>query len=311
MSDYRGNPEREGELKSLDLGPVVEEVEKYNHQYSMGPMLARALMRGMDDEQGDSLVQQEQESRQAFLQRIENSHGITLAMAGINLEPVQGNITALTEEGNIDNSELRINLKDNKQFTIYISSLEADTVKPSQIEGLAKVATSLRDQLKTEYSLEKPDARAGELIAGLDDLIEHYKRLDPNGDKGLVDSVKDLEKYLEFARKNSLKEYLFVERAGLLAEVGGQNFGPSQWHTDMSEGNYEKRWQAALSTLDQIKRNHAAAELTAELSAHLIQSAKYAKTELEKQLGGEEDNRIQNKLMTLAQVARTLSRSLN
>jgi len=154
--------------------------------------------------------------------------------------------------------------------------MDKDKLSESQIHGLKAVIRSLTIQLKSQYEISDPnDERAIELLGNLNKIIKAYEKI------GLSELITDLSKYSEIASKKFLREYLLVERSNLLAEIGGKNFGPSQWHRDSTEQTYrEKYWGSALRIVEIIGKNKNAREFQSQVIEHLKESLKWAKKDL-------------------------------
>jgi hypothetical protein len=312
---YFNSPEYAQELKTLDLGPISEEVERYNSRFSMGAMMARMVIEHAGTKPGEEaespITEREQEDQAAFLQRIENQYGIQMAKSGIGLESTKGKAVLMTADGESESTVLRVNLKDRTAFLAYLSALDSETISSSQVRGLTDVAKNLETQLKEVYSLDKPDVRANELLTNLNEIVEGYKKLDPDGSKGLSKTVEELSVLQQMASKKQLKEHLMIERAGLMAEVGGNNFGPSKWHTDSDEVSYKRYWDQALEVLSKVRANPDAADLAIDLNSNLQASILYAKNELEKKNQDKDNEREKFKLKVLEKVSSKLNRSVN
>src|SRR3989344_7244084 len=185
---------------------------------------------------------------------------------------------------------MRFNLFDSKKFLNYLGEMDKDKLSESQIHGLKAVIRSLTIQLKNQYEISDPDdERAIELLGNLNKIIKEYEKI------GLSELVVDLSRYSEVANKKYLREYLLVERGNLLAEVGGQNFGPSKWHTDNTEERYRKQyWGNALRIAEMIGKNKNAREFQGKVIQHLKESLKWAKRDLVKNQGDEIKGRTEN-----------------
>ncbi len=317
--DYFKSREHHEELKSMDLSLITHELEAYNDQFNIGRIMGRELLRSMrsEDDQEESGTEQSaearhQENQTEFIERINAKYGILLAKAGISLEAIESGAVLMMNTDTLKSSQLRINIVDHQQFINYLQSLDPESITPTQIEGLTKTITSLQAQLEQQYTLEKPDSRATELMSDLKGIVDAIEKLDPQHKNGLAEAAKDFSKYLELASKKYLKEYLLVERSGLLAEIGGDNFGPSKWHTDTTEESYLKHWRDALDILNQVKRNTNAADLYIQLSTHLSQSADYARQQLSEALKSRpDDETVKNKLAALDYTASKLKGTVN
>lgn len=243
--------------------------------------MADMLLGNIRDDSGPTPPSKEAD-RKAALEQLIQRHGDIMLRTGITLEPVRGFATLYTAEGETPTSEMRINLTDRLQFLHYLQALQPETITDSQVLGLVTVAETLRQQLTGEYKLDDPsDDRMIELLGNLDSIIDSYDRLDPGGQRGLRASIERLREYAKIAQAKYLPEFIMVQKADLLAEIGGGNFGPSKWHTDSTPQYYRRRWERTLAVLERVKKNPNASELAARLLEHLVQSARYAHDDLE------------------------------
>jgi hypothetical protein len=283
MSDYFKSQEfANEELRKIDLTLVTQEIEQYNQQFGMGRMMSRAILQGIhseSEERADLSEEGQKESQKTFLERINKTYGIYLEKSGVSLESVGGSSAVFMNNEQIETSLLRINLADRNRFLEYISALDPKTVSLSQIEGLKIVLSSLTEQLKKEYDVEKLDPRAVELIGGLEQIITGCQRLDPNNEKGLADESKKLAMYMEAAKGGYIKEYILTGRTSALAKVG-EGFGPSTWQIDSNEESYQRSWNRALDLLTTVKKNPRAAILVFEITENLRQSAEFARKDI-------------------------------
>ncbi len=277
MNEQENEPLKKENLRNIDINVVSKLIEKYNRQFNIGTLAAEMMIKRMEDEMGN----QSSHEGKISLEEIQEQTKEILENTGISLEPIKGPGYMTTESGGTYSSEMRINLGDGKKFIEYINALDVEILTISQIEGLKAVAESLEKQLVGEYELDNPDdERNIELFGNLSNIIEVYKRIDPEGNKGLTLSIKNLEQYLEIARKGYLKEYLISKKERLLDEVGGQNFGPSKWHTDSNEESYRHFWEGAMVSLEKIHSNPKASDLYKKIVENLKQSLIYAKADL-------------------------------
>jgi len=257
------------EIKDIDLGRLVVALEKYNHQFNGDAIMARLLMsyrgQGEENEELDFEIE-----RQMAWGKIEGDFGEVIKATGLSLEPVAGAMTLFTGSSKIPASEMRLNVADADAFILYLSLLSRPLTS-SQIYGLSGVAKNFTFQLTRQYKLDDlTDERILNLFSCLSRMTARYQEL------GLGDSVKNLAKYLEISRKGYIREYLIVERLNFFAEVGGQHFGPSKWHTDMSPKHYRERWVQAVNALRMVSRNPRAGEFAKRFQNHLKNCAEYA-----------------------------------
>ena len=78
-------------------------------------------------------------------------------------------------------------------------------------------------------------------------IIDEYKRL------GMADAVTKLEDYFNHGMTGDLREYVSIERKGLLSPPG-KFFGPADWQIDSSPSYLEARWNEAISILEIAKK---------------------------------------------------------
>jgi len=256
-----------------DLGELIQAIEIYNRQFgveNLGELLAEKVETGKTKE-----VAYIEIGTQISWGNIELRYKDLLAATGLSLEAIDANATVFTGGDQIPSTQMRINIANGKAFVQYLDSLTQETITDTQKYGLQEVAKSITLQLSKEYSLDDPeDERVLDLFGQLEPVINSYGKL------GLGKSTEKLSEYLDFARKGFLLEYIKIQREDLFAEVGGHNFGPSEWHTDMSPEHYQERWEQALNTLDGVSQNPRAEELAQKLKTHLKQSAEYAQQDI-------------------------------
>lgn len=267
-------------LSKTDLNELVSWLDTYNRQFSLGALGAKAIMAGWREEDGegaDSAVEQRVSSAE-----IELRTRVLLEKSGLILEPIHsgGFILSSDKETGFP-SKLRINLGDGKQFLRYLASLEGNKLSENQRGSLVRVAEDLTAQLTTQYDLENAeDGRLLELFGNANKIISEYERMDSEGAEDLSVAVSELRQCLDLSKKGYLREDLLVRKEGLLAEVGGRNFGPSQWHIDSDKDSYWKRWEDAIETVRVIEKNPKAYELLAQVKENLRASIDYAKRDI-------------------------------
>lgn len=267
------------DLSALDLNSLQKEAEEYNHRFNAGTMMADLIKAQVRDEE---LPPQKATNREPPLERIKLQYTDLINRTGIGLETI-GTNHIFGADGKRQASELRFNLADRAKFIEYLNSIPPENLTPSQAEGLKSVAVSLTTQLTQEYQISNPkDERMIELLGGLNEINQAYDRLDPGKQNGLSQAVENLKKYDQAAQGKHLKEYLTVEKAGLMAEIGGRNFGPSRWHTDATPEFYEDHWQLALEIFKSLGDNPHAQDLQNQVRENLKASLAYAREDLER-----------------------------
>jgi len=260
-------------LNEIDFGELVQDIKKYNSQFGLGNILGSIIDREITGGEKEGL-DLEIESQLSW-GNIELKFKDELTDTGLSLETIDGNATIYIGDDKFPSSQMRINIKNGKAFVQYLNSLSQETLTDNQRYGLEEVAESITFQLSHEYKLDDPeDERVLNIFGHLEPVINSYRKL------GLSESTKQLSEYLDFARKGYLLDYLIVQREGLFAEIGGKNFGPSEWHTDANPEHYQKMWDKALDMLDRVRKNTRATELSDKLRTHLKKSAEYAQQDI-------------------------------
>ena len=288
-------PEAEAvNLSDIDVSELVHGIEEYNKQFSVGRVMARAVA-------GESPSEEDwQHQQQLSLLRSKGKFDPLLQRVGLSLESVKGGATVFSSESKLDAAEIRVNIKDRERFISYLQELDPEKITEGQMRSLKAVFKDLTKQLQNEYEVDNPDDdRMIELLAGLDRILAETDRLDPEGNSGLQESTEGLKRYYEALQGKHLQEYLSVEKAGLLLEIGGNNFGPSKWHTDSSPQFYERKWETALTILQSLKVNKHAADLYARVKDHLEKSAKYAIDDLAQKLEADKKSKYYRPLMDI------------
>jgi len=291
--DVKLKSEADVKLSKLDLGELARWVNSYNAQFNWGSILGRNIVRGIHEAEAEAkratLEESESEEQQQriSLEEITQRTREMLQQSGLSLESVHGVGTIFSSETpeSVRSSELRINLSDGKRFLKYLENLNGRKLTESQKNGLETVVSTLTTQLKGEYELDNPeDTRLLELFGVASKLIVEYERLEQEGAGGMAQAVATLKRLVEFSKKGYLREHLLAEKAGLLEEIGGENFGPSKWHTDSSWETYKKYWEGALETVKILKKNPKASELLSQVQRNLEGSIRYAKNDIRTKL---------------------------
>lgn len=248
------------DLAKLNISDLEKSLREYNKQFNFGTLLAEHIIEATEGKNEDNELYKPKIS----IQDIENEHRDLLDKTGISLESVKRGVmfTLMGDDEGKEPSEVRINLRDGKKFLTYLNSLNESDLKESQISGLKLVADNLTKQLVEQYELgNSDDERMLELFGSVENLIQEYKRLDPQGFIGLSESVNDLSEYLSIARKKYLREYLVVKNNHLLDTINSDGFGPGKWHKDSNEKSYENYWGDTIKKVNLIGTNQNAADL--------------------------------------------------
>lgn len=261
-------PEAEGPSQ-INLDSLFGDIEKFNSQENISSRMAEVIFM--------SLKNPPVPKEKIRLIDLEINHQHVLNEVGIGLEEIKKK-EFYTEGSDGITGEIFININEPKKFIAFLKSIDAERIQPNQEQWLKNFAAHLTKQLKHQYDLNNPgDERLLNLFSALSEMVEQYRRLD-NGQNHLANEIAELEKLLEIARKGYLREYInVIESPGsLLAEVGGKNFGPSQWQIDCSPEKYKSYWKNAFAILRETRKNEKATEFYRQLVNHFTQSLEYA-----------------------------------
>lgn len=257
------------ELKSIDTLQLIELLRRYNHKFGMGASMARLLApifnrqenaTDTDEENKDSAPgDMGEQNAEELLDYDELKREVEpiLTSTGLELQPVNPGWTMNTNQDTHAGVEMRLNLKDGKQFVNYLQSLEPDTITESQKEGLKEVTSILNQQFTDEYNLSDPgDERLIELMGNLSSIISEYKRLDSDGNN-LTQSITKLEEYLNIARKGYLREFRQAEILNLDKSFTNEGF-TLRWHVDCDQDLLKRKWKDVIDVLHAIHSNQNA-----------------------------------------------------
>jgi len=264
----------EKSLGEIDLSKLASDLKKYNDSFNIFRLVGRSMTEAIGKERDG--VQEESFEERAKKERVESFNNLLdtyrsdLARTGLNLESVKSRFFTMSNTGEMQGTEMRINVLDGKKFIDYLESLDKNNITNDQVEGLKSVAEILTKQLAEEYDLSDPsDERMVEFMGNFAKIIELYKQFTNNPE--LVKSVEELSKYLKISKGKYLKEYLLAEREHLLTEPGIGAEGPE---------DYKQKLKEALEFITQIGKNPNAKNFYQELIEIFKEKLKDRKEEL-------------------------------
>ncbi|GEM_PF-2774778 len=261
LPDSEDAPESELHEKSLgeiDLSNLAESLQKHNKKFNIfrlaGGSIVDAIDREDDDVPKESFEERAKKEREESYGNLLNTYRTDLARTGLNLEPVKSAFSLYSNTGEMQGTEMRMNIADGKRFLDYLESLDKNSITESQVEGLKSVAEILTKQLVEEYNLGDPDdERMVEFMGNFNKIVEHYQQF---SNPELSKSVEELSKYIAIAKGKYLKEYLLAKREHLLTEPGIGAEGPE---------DYKGKLDEAMETIIEIGKNPNAREFQQEL----------------------------------------------
>lgn len=284
----QGNNEKVTEIRNA-FNNIFYAIEKYDEQYSMGAMMADAVIGSMQNKEKPPKIK--------FKDVLQENEQYT-QLVGLSIEPVKTENIKLygaqnTEKGieSFEKSprEIRVNISDHIKFLDSLSVFNKDNITELDAKNLSELANSLEMQIKNQYRLDDPDEdRLLEMFAGLSKMIDKYKELDTEKKLNLYDKAEHLEKYLETSRKGYLREFLAIETNNFLPIADGKlgnfkeaGFTVSAWQEDSSVDRYENYyWERALNALDYINKNPNAKEFFQEILNYFKKCADAAEKDI-------------------------------
>lgn len=259
------------------IDSFLYELDEYDRQHhpgtAMGSMLAGLFMSQMEDGEESLEKLQEKVENNLTVHDLVDRHADNLSKVGLRLE-------SPNKEGDFDKKEtyvqgeMLINIYDKNKLISFLKNIDQ---KPSESQKklLAVTARKLKQQFEYEYNLENAeDERLLNLLSGMGEIIEQYKRL------GLQDVVTELLDYKEQLGSGFLREYVVAKKAGLFKPLG-EGFNYSTFHKDsrpdMYEGSY---WGKFFDAIEEIKKNKDANPLYVKAIEYAQKSLDYAEKDL-------------------------------
>lgn len=278
MPDFAPSPRIDD--RSNRINSLFSDIETYNEGFSLGSMLGFLMRAHSGQPVSLSSFSKQQINKAEVLAAI---HESTLKEIGLSLEPVSGKTFRLIgpsdapgETGTVPpgDGKIRLNISDSRSFLEFLDSLQPAQLKNTKLgQNVKSIAHTLADQMRDHYSLENPGDHELELLRALEPVVERFK------DLGLQDAVASLDEYLKMAKQHCLREFLAIEKAGLLQEPG-KAFGPGDWQKDCSADFLQKHWDDAIALLRELKKRPEAASVFSRIHAHLASCNEAARTDL-------------------------------
>lgn len=265
----------DGQKIEVDLNDVEKlfvDMDRYNQQFSMGSMMARMITSRFKPEEGEKPssktgLSDEEGKQQMDAFFLKAAHKGVLGNIGLSVEPVSGKTATMMVAGDsAQDAQMRVNIGDRDRFTSFLAAVDPDQIEKTDLKKhLEELSSILSKQVLDHYNFETNIAgdEVLQLFGGLEKIITEYKRL------GMGKAVEKLEVYLMHGRDGDLREYVSIERRGLLSEPG-KSFGPGDWQTDSTPDHLESRWSEATGILRMARDNPKASKLHQQLQEHLF-----------------------------------------
>lgn len=282
IDSVRNDASLKGELdKSVPIGPrrlrrVLCDMVVYNEYFDGEAIAYRLLPEPLNGKA--QYFEQEKDRQVATAATISARHASSLNTIGLDIEAVYGKqVHIASAEGSMPDGELRLNVVAGAKYASFLGSLSPELVESRKEVSslLSRVSANARDQLRDHYDLDASDSPAVELLGNLGAIVEEYERL------GITPgTTSQLRTYLEHVRKKDIREFLPIEKQGLLREPG-VGFGPGDWHRDAPLERLGAKWDKALTILRETYKNPNAQELYETLKRHLSYCASNASDSLD------------------------------
>lgn len=282
----------DGKLKNIDLGSLADWIDEYQNKFGAGARAGRALADVFLAEANEELSEGGETFDRAETERARVAQADIVRRNRMVAEKVGLSLDFPSGDEDVEWAlELRLDIANGKKFVSYLKALRKMT--DSQIRGLIKVSDVLISQLTEGYDLSDPsDDRLIELVATLKDVVSEYKRiakLNPSLDA----SATHFEEVSASVKDGCLKEYIFAEEHQLFDLAGSKGFGPSRWHTDMTEDHYITKWNTALKNLSELALHPKARKLYEKARDNLLSCLEYAENDMRKSKSRLLNNKIE------------------
>lgn len=251
-------------VKLSDIGRFYSDLDKYNDQFSMGAMLARALRTTLNGDDESQFTSDEESSQQTTAFFVISAHkGLTTTL-GLSLRPVSDRGATMFHSGDsVSEGEMSVEMSERPRFVAFLHALDQQNLEQSNLRSLLeKIAHSLTMQIHDLRNATNSQIQDHPLFTDLDVFIEAYEQL------GLSEQVAKLKMYNTHREAGDLREYLAVQDQGLLQKPG-EGFGPADWQKDTTPRSLENKWADAIELLIEMKKNPNAVDLYATVKAHL------------------------------------------
>ena len=230
------------------LTTAIGEITQHNDQLNFGAKFGRFVSDQIRNpeipEIGDLFNEASRgNSVKANIQEIVNCHRTNLERIGLGV---------VVE----DDSSIRLVIADLDRVTSFVARIPPGTEHAETMNELAKTIPPVVRSLVEIDQVE-------DVVNILGD-IKFLCNLFPR--RGAGESIEEAFTLVSATIGGYLKEQIIVDSSGLLKEA---SFGPADWHRDSTASDLYKRWNNALSTLREIKKNDDAELLTDKVRAIL------------------------------------------
>lgn len=283
--------------RKLLLG-LIADVRGFNaeHAYNMRSMFTRIITGATftpTPEEAQAAAAETFHSIHADLSKLRMAHDDALATLGINV------VFHSTDE----NSPVRasVHVVKPKRFVTGLRQFgsELDTTGRALLAGMIH---DLEDQIRG-MDFEKLTATDKKVLENLPAIVEALKEADSET------ATEKLAAFSRFQKKNTLGNYIAVEREGLWIEKGSGR-GPATWANDTTPERLRVLWAKAVGIV-RTQEKKGAKGVGGELKEHLFKCLAKATEDLPNLSWSEEQKAALGKVLSEASAALTRNERKN
>jgi len=283
----------------LAFRQAIENVKKHNKQFSMGKIMAKAMIvraetakRAEDliqlgatdteaeqfaDFTGSDRVPYSEEEKLARL-IVDFESGSLFTMAGLTVSSSQKDGVKYGVEGNESIGKVYPQLSNGGNFANFLLNINPEAVDATFQEDITYVMDiivgGIKDAVVNDTD-EQSRSSAAEALAYAKSIqrgLEHV---------GLAksDVAQELDVLCKHAEQGDLQEFIEADTLQLMKMPEEQGFGPATWQKDASSEFLSSRWSNILDVLKSAKENPKARDLFLQLVTSARESLDYAKND--------------------------------
>lgn len=268
----------QGEIRKQAFMQAMEALRAHNQEHSWGKMLGKHLVEGIEaadrEEKGEmpdfQMTASDGQEMDREILGITNEEA--LKAIGLALSPVRKDAILLSSAGLNDSvGEVRARIQDGNSFVSFLEGLIPQSANEPLQQALDQVAGDL---YKEALEVDAKSEEGIEALACLRKVAGIMNRLGV-----CTENCRELKELGEHVAAGNVREFIAAKKIGLYDEVGGNNFGPSEWQTDATKDFLDNRWGRVLEVLEASRQNPRARELFEDLMGRAWESLNYAKAD--------------------------------
>lgn len=273
LVEFKGEQRRIQQVDLNNLESVFKNIEAHNEKFSMGKMFAKGLISRILEREEDNdpiSLSAEREKADALGETLGVLYANTFSPIGISIDSADTGIAFITGDEQVSESRVKFGLQNPDLFLSFLdalSTIDRKELGESTTSSLiSKIGHDIFSQIYQHYNEDRKDDGIRLIEPRLGEIVQRYKNL------GIIDRTGDLENYAKYAERGVLKEYIAASSAGLFVSPNEERNAYAtlaNWSHDVGLDLVQKRWEKAISVLEQIKSNPKATKLLQELKQNL------------------------------------------